>query len=180
MNSQQQARILHLRWHTTGQLQQDSSGSDSDLELNGMVDLNCTMGHVEVVEAHRLFAPDLLGLVWNDAQWDPDFIRAWWPLLKRDGGMLLLHNVIGNGERSRWCIASPRRVVRELFPGEKFEFLTLLEPHKAYQGSVAMLRRLDPAAQPRKYRFLWGGKGDDDDMKDVEMFDDWMTALDRR
>ena len=40
--------------------------------------------------------------------------------------------------------------------------------------------RLDPAAQPRKYRFLWGGKGDDDDMKDVEMFDDWMTALDRR
>ena len=93
---------------------------------------------------------------------------------------VLVSAPIGNGERSRWCIASPRRVVRELFPGEKFEFLTLLEPHKAYQGSVAMLRRLDPAAQPRKYRFLWGGKGDDDDMKDVEMFDDWMTALDRR
>ena len=149
----------------------------SNLRLDGRVTLHSAMN---LAQAHTLFEPDSLGLVWNDAQWDPDFIKAWWPLLKRDGGMLLLHNVIGNGERSRWCIASPRRVVRELFPGEKFEFLTLLEPHKAYQGSVAMLRRLDPAAQPRKYRFLWGGKGDDDDMKDVEMFDDWMTALDRR
>lgn len=97
-------------------------------------------------------------------------------------GLLLLHNIIGNarGKGSRWCWASPRRVMRELFPGEptlhvsacafrllasdatascshhssgeKFEFLTLLEPHKAYQGSVAMLRRLDPEKEPRKFR----------------------------
>ena len=43
----------------------------------------------------------------------------------------------------------PLRVVPT---GEKFEFLTLLEPHKAYQGSVAMLRRLDPEKEPRKFR----------------------------
>ena len=29
--------------------------------------------------------------------------------------------MIGNGERSRWCIASPRRVVRELFPDLDFQ-----------------------------------------------------------
>jgi len=125
--------------------------------------------------AHALFEPDSLGMVWNDAQWDPDFIRDWWPLLKKDGGLLLLHNVVGNGELSRWCIASPRRVLKALFPGEKFEFMTLVEPHKAYQGSVALLRRLDPAKKPAKFRFLWGGK----DQADVALFTDWGQALDR-
>ena len=113
--------------------------------------------------AHTLFRNGSLGLVWNDAQWDEEFLRRWWPLLDRDGGMLLLHNVIGNGELSRWCVASPRRVLQRLFPGEKFEFLTLLEPHKAWQGSVAMLRRLDPELAPDKYAFLWGRGGLDAD-----------------
>jgi hypothetical protein len=94
--------------------------------------------------------------VWNDAQWDEAFLRAWWPKLERDGGMLLLHNVLGHGARSRWCVASPRRALAALFPAEEFEFLTLLEPHKTQQGSVALLRRLDPAAAPDKYAFLWG------------------------
>ena len=54
---------------------------------------------MDLANAHVLFAPDSLGLVWNDAQWDPAFLKRWWPLLKKDGGLLLLHNVIGNGAR---------------------------------------------------------------------------------
>ena len=76
-----------------------------ELGLRDLVSLEASMGHSK---AHALFKPDSLGLVWNDAQWDPEFLRLWWPLLRRDGGLLLLHNVIGNGERSRWCVASPR------------------------------------------------------------------------
>ena len=81
----------------------------------------------DVSAAHELFENNSLDLVWNDAQWDPTFLQKWWPLVKKDGGLLLLHNVMGNGEISRWCAFSPRKVLRELFPGEKFEFVTLLE-----------------------------------------------------
>ena len=142
------------------------------LNLNRFVTMHSSL---DLAAAHTLFEPDSLGMVWNDAQWDPNFVRTWWPLLKKDGGLLLLHNVVGNGERSRWCIASPKRVLRALFPGEKFEFLTLVEPHKAYQGSVALLRRLDPAKRPTKFRYFWGGK----DQADVDLFTDWGDALDR-
>lgn len=200
MNSQRQASILHQGWYDDwlpyeptlhviddqSQRQRDNSGSDSfahkvrqvlqDLELDGMVDIHDALGHAE---AHRLFEPDSLGLVWNDAQWDPEFLRTWWPLVQKDGGLLLLHNVIGQGEVSRWCVASPRRVMEELFPGERFEFLTLMEPHKAYQGSVAILRRLDPAQAPDKYLYLWGGVEVGGTGEGVRQVPHIMDALDR-
>lgn len=125
--------------------------------------------------AHAGFAENSLGLVWNDAQWSPEFLQKWWPLLEKDGGLLLLHNVVGNGEKSRWCVAPPRRVMKRLFPNEKFEFITLMEPNKVYQGSVAILRRLDPARKPEKYMYpSWGG------IDNVRTFTDWNVALDRR
>ena len=100
---------------------------------------------------------DSVGLIWNDAQWDPDYLKHWWPKLKRDGGLMLLHNVIGNGaDGDRWAVGSPRRALKQVFPHEKFEFLTLIEPNKRYQGSVAMLRRLAPEKRPTFYSFLWG------------------------
>ena len=134
------------------------------------------MHHKALGEAHARYKPGSLDLVWNDAQWDPSFIRDWWPLLRKDGGVLLLHNVIGNGEVSRWCMASPKRVLKEVFPDEEFEFLTLLEPHKAHQGSVAMLRRLDPERRPKRWRYLWGGKSPED----VEgTFTSWEEAVER-
>lgn len=144
----------------------------AQLELDPYVSLHMEM---DLQQAHKLFKKDSLGMVWNDAAWDPNFLKTWWPLIKSDGGLLLLHNVIGNGEVSRWCTASPRRVMRELFPHDKFEFLTLLEPHKAHQGSVALLRKLDPAKAPSQWRFLWGGK----DADEVDRFHDWNTALQR-
>ncbi|GMI16418.1 hypothetical protein TrLO_g12308 [Triparma laevis f. longispina] len=125
-----------------------------DLGLRDLVELKASM---QLEEAHALFENDSIGLLWNDAQWDPEFFRKWWPLVKKDGGLMLLHNAVGNGEVSRWCVASPRRVMQELFPDEEFEFITLIEPHKAYQGSVAMLRRLDPVKAPDKYGYFWGG-----------------------
>ena len=130
------------------------------LKLDALVKIEASMN---LAKAHSLFKPNSLGLVWNDAQWDPGFLQTWWPLVKKDGGLLLLHNVIGNGEISRWCVASPQRVLRSLFPDARFEFLTLLEPHKAYQGSVALIRRLDPDRAPDKYGFMWGGVGEDEE-----------------
>ena len=126
-------------------------------------------------EARSQFAPGSIDFLWNDAQWNPDFLRDWWPLVRRDGGLLLLHNVLGEGELSRWCLASPRRVLRELFPGEKFEIVTLLEPHKSHQSSVAMLRRLDPARAPARWRYLWGGK----EAEEVERWSTWSEAVQR-
>ena len=78
-----------------------------------------------------------VGLIWNDAQWDPEYIKNWWPILKNDGGLMLLHNVIGNAPNNeRWAVGSPRRIMKELFPDERFEFMTLIEPHKRYQGEL--------------------------------------------
>jgi len=100
---------------------------------------------------------DSVGLVWNDAQWDPEYLKAWWPRLQKDGGLMLLHNVIGNAANGeRWVVASPRRVMNELFPYEEYEFITLMEPHKRYQGSVYMLKRMDYKKKPSYYGFLWG------------------------
>jgi hypothetical protein len=70
---------------------------------------------LDLAAAHTLFEPDSLGMVWNDAQWDPPFLKTWWPLLKKDGGLLLLHNVVGNGELSRWRAAPAE--VSEWEPG---------------------------------------------------------------
>ena len=46
--------------------------------------------------------------------------------------------------------------MKQVFPHENFEFMTLIEPNKRYQGSVAMLRRLAPEKRPTFYSFLWG------------------------
>lgn len=191
-NTQRQAQILQDRWFIENpkyetrrkltviddQSQRRDSGEFgravdrvlNKLKLEDFVSIESSMN---LARAHTLFKRDSLGLVWNDAQWDAEFLRRWWPLVKKDGGLLLLHNVIGNGELSRWCVASPRRVMHELFPGEKFEFITLLEPHKAYQGSVALLRRLDTTKAPDKYRFLWGRK------EGVRQYSNMMDAFDR-
>ena len=67
-------------------------------------------------------------------------------------------------------------MVKQYFPAEKFEFLTLLEPHKAHQGSVAMLRRLDPGRRPKRWRYLWGGKEEGEVEERVES---WEEAVQR-
>ena len=67
-------------------------------------------------------------------------------------------------------------MLRELFPGEKFEFVTLLEPHKSHQSSVAMLRRLDPAMAPARWKYLWGGKEEEEG---VERWTTWSEAVQR-
>jgi predicted O-methyltransferase YrrM len=164
------------RTHEMTEFAKKMESTLQQLDLDGIVRLSPSL---DLRQAHTMFEPDSLGMVWNDAQWDPTYLSLWWPLLKRDGGLLLLHNVIGQPwvEGSRWCWASPRRVMRQLFPGEKFEFITLLEPHKAYQGSVAMLRRLDPEKRPRKFKMLWGGKDEDEG---VVQFFDLSEALGRR
>jgi predicted O-methyltransferase YrrM len=195
-NAQRQAKILRHMWYLENRDFEDHlrlsviddqsqrGGTDSGfadsveatlrkLQLDQFVQIESSMN---LARAHLLFEPNSLGMVWNDAQWDPSFLRTWWPLLKKDGGLLLLHNVIGNGEKSRWCVASPKRVMQELFPGEKFEYLTLLEPHKAYQGSVVLLRRLDPNKAPDKYGYMWGGKKEG---RGVRQYSHIMDALDR-
>lgn len=186
------AQILHDRWYDTFEFYEDDVGLTvlddqsqrdddftrrlrgvlNDLDLADLVEVESSMRHAD---AHELFEPDSLGVVWNDAQWDPEYLKRWWPLLNKDGGLLLLHNVVGNGDSgNRWCMASPRRTMEEIFPDESFEFLTLMEPHKAYQGSVAILRRLDSAKAPKKYGMSWGGR-----KPGTRMFSNVLDALDR-
>jgi len=190
-HSLREAQILHDAWYEENDEYEDDvlltvfdDASQRDdrfrseveealvkLGLRSMVRIRSDVHHST---AHQSFRANSLGLVWNDAQWDPDYLRHWWPLLRKDGGLLLLHNVVGNGEDSRWCVASPRRTLQEIFPDEVFEFITLMEPHKAYQGSVAMLRRLDPSKAPEKYGFFWGGQ-----KKGTRQYKNIIDALDR-
>lgn len=106
---------------------------------------------------HTSFKDDSIDMIWNDAHWNPEFFRLWWPLLRKDGGILLLHNVVGNTENGdRWCAASPEATLRSVYPDEQYEIMTHMEPHKVYQGSVSILRRIDPIRQPTTCAHSWG------------------------
>jgi hypothetical protein len=94
-------------------------------------------------------------------------LRNWWPKLRKDGGLMLLHNVVGNAANGhRWAVASPKKVMEEIFPYEKYELMTLIEPNKRYQGSVCILKRIDQSKKPLFYSFLWGM--DDDEKEEVK------------
>lgn len=129
----------------------------SVLKKLGLHDLVTVRSRLPLHKAHKNFEDDSIDLIWNDASWSPDFMKNWWPKLRKDGGLLLLHNPIGNGDDEiRWCVASPRRTLDSVIPDAEYEIMTLIEPHKAYQGSVTLIRRLDPKKAPTRYNNMWG------------------------
>ena len=110
-NVQRQKKLLHDDWYakhpkyegkagrrlTVVDDQSQRGGAESGfveavsavlggLDLASVVDIKSTM---DLGSAHVMFEPDSLGLVWNDAQWDPTFLKRWWPLLEKDGGTSL-------------------------------------------------------------------------------------------
>jgi hypothetical protein len=80
------------------------------LKLDHLVTLK---SKVSLTKAHQYFMNDSIDMLWNDATWDPEFMKKWWPKLKNDGGLMLLHNPIGNADDGeRWCVASPTRTLK--------------------------------------------------------------------
>ena len=81
-----------------------------ELNLNELVSIKSKL---PLSKAHRYFQHNSIDMIWNDATWNPEFMKKWWPRLKSDGGLLLLHNPIGNSDDGeRWCVASPTRTLK--------------------------------------------------------------------
>lgn len=98
-------------------------------------------------------------LVWIDCGHQLDYAELcnrFWPKLQPDGGLLGMHYThvdvpvdTGEGAPQRVVVAGPwvnavKRQLADAGPAARFELLSLVEPHKARQGSVTLLRRLEP------------------------------------
>lgn len=119
-----------------------------------------------------------LDLVWYDCGGLPeyiDFIEEYWELINPDHGLLLLHFtywpflVDGAGvltpKRDSGPTANEVRLVSNPILNEikkqqaaagsqaRFEVLSMVEPHKEYQGSVTMIRRLAATSMCRPADF---------------------------
>jgi hypothetical protein len=54
-----------------------------------------------------------------------------------------------------------------------------MEPHKAYQGSVAVFRKLDPARAPKRYGTVWGMDRADFRARKLSQYKNMQDALGR-
>lgn len=94
------------------------------------------IGHSAVVEEQ--YRP--VDLMFNDAENYRAFANEYWQLLNPGGGLMVFHNTLGVSAiqddlmdaASRWQADHPGVL----------ELLTIDEPHKLYQGSFTMLRRI--------------------------------------
>lgn len=79
-----------------------------------------------------------IDVAWNDDDEYVKFFEMFWPSLNPAGGLMIFHNTAAS-ERA-W------RTVQTLRTGEyahQMEALTLAEPHKLWQNSCTILRRID-------------------------------------
>lgn len=102
--------------------------------------------------------PRQLDLVWFDCgaagRNGIMFMREYWPLIRPDGGILGLHSMhlpltLKTGQRPTIVVPSSllnelSRVQAESGSGRRFEILSLVEPHKARQGDISLIRRISP------------------------------------
>lgn len=104
-------------------------------------------------DAHKGMANGSVDFVWNDVSWDPTVLRNWWFKLA-PGGVMALHNTVGQHDKEGepgWAWGDLDRALRAALPsGEKWELLTFQEPHKVYQGSFSVVRRVDTVAEGRR------------------------------
>lgn len=66
-----------------------------------------------------------------------DFTNEYWPLINPAGGMILFHSTLTNLELRLFITRIAERHAR---PGNEFELINLLEPHKKLQNSISMVR----------------------------------------
>lgn len=90
-------------------------------------------------------SPDLLppeafpiDIAWNDDDQYMEFFDAFWDRLNPKGGLMIFHNTVSVKEfwTSMSCMRAKRSQAGDL------EMLTLPEPHKLYQNSCTILRRM--------------------------------------
>jgi len=94
-------------------------------------------------------------LLWTDGPgWTPAFLAAALPKLRPHAGVLALHNVEGPSEVAAdpWSWGDLQTALAIVGDGH-LEVLTLGEPHKKYQGAVALVRRTDAALDESRVVF---------------------------
>lgn len=136
--------------------------------------LTLLQGRFESVELPLRRLP--VQLAWIDAGHQLDYgalLRLCWPLLDHDGGLLALHYThvdadLPDGGRAVMPGPAANEMKRQLARAgllARFEVLNLVEPHKQRQGSVTLLRRVDPGEdvidvpQPELETLLYGRRG---------------------
>ena len=87
--------------------------------------------------------------VWFDCGSFPHysaFLSEYWPLINPQHGLLLLHSTLTNVQLRPVVLDLKLRQATDSF--QKFELLSLLEPHKWRQNSVTLIRMLPPGGDP--------------------------------
>lgn len=98
------------------------------------------------------------GLVWIDCGHQTDYAylcNKFWPLVEGDGGLFAMHYTHvdievpqENGASCQlmvpgpWANAAKKQLIG-LGPNSDAELLSIVEPHKARQGSITLMRKLD-------------------------------------
>jgi predicted O-methyltransferase YrrM len=115
-----------------------------------------SLGMADRLRVHEAdaFDPDLpstlapgteFDLLWIDlgaAHRIEGFFEAWWPRVRPEGGMVIVHSTLTNALSRGW-LERMRDVARAepAPPFGAFECMSLLEPHKMFQNSVTMFQK---------------------------------------
>ena len=80
-------------------------------------------------------------MVWFDCgaiEYFQHFRRAYWPLVSRNGGLILIHSLATNFHGQMFLAELKLEQATKSFA--EFELMTLIEPHKRRQNSVTLIR----------------------------------------
>jgi predicted O-methyltransferase YrrM len=80
-------------------------------------------------------------MVWFDCgtiEYFQHFKRAYWPLVSRNGGLILIHSLATNFHGQMFLSELKLEQATKSFT--EFELMTLIEPHKRRQNSVTLIR----------------------------------------
>jgi predicted O-methyltransferase YrrM len=71
------------------------------------------------------------------------FFEAWWPRVRAEGGMVIVHSTLTNALSRGWLerMRDLARAPDAENPYGRFETMSLLEPHKMFQNSVTMFQK---------------------------------------
>jgi len=80
-------------------------------------------------------------MVWFDCgtiEYFQHFKRAYWPLVSRNGGLILIHSLATNFHGQMFLSELKLEQATKSFT--EFELMTLIEPHKTRQNSITLIR----------------------------------------
>jgi predicted O-methyltransferase YrrM len=86
---------------------------------------------------------DLLWIDLGAAHRIDAFVEAWWPRVRDEGGMVIVHSTLTNALSRGW-LEKMRALARQQEPSPsygRFETLSLLEPHKMFQNSFTVFQK---------------------------------------